>query len=294
MGMFFKALFLGAIAYGAVCLAVFIFQDKLVFHPSKPHAGTPANIGLDYEDVLLTAPGGQGGPDIHGWYLPAPPRSENPATVLFLHGNAGNISHRMQTMTMLHRLGYATLILDYPGFGRSEGRPSEEGTYATAEAGWRHLTEVRNVEPGDIVLFGRSLGAAPALWLAGRTRPAAIIVEASFTSIIDMAMEVYPFLPVRYLARIRYPNQERIASVNAPVLVTHGRGDGTVPFKQGLALFEAAPTPKRFLELEGGHNDGFLATGPVYERVLTGFVAAARGKQDWSELDPAALTRAPR
>lgn len=263
--MILKYIFLAAAVYGGLCLAVFVFQARLVFLPSRAIAATPARVGLDYEDVWLEA---SDGVRIHGWYIPHPqPRG----TLLFFHGNAGNIGDRLESIAIFHRLNLNVLIIDYHGYGKSEGSPGEAESYRDAEAAWRHLVEARSIPPETIALFGRSLGGCVAAWLAARVEPAGLILESTFTSVPDMAAKVYPFLPVRLLARIRLDALASLANVRAPVLVIHSAGDEIVPLAHGRALFDSAPEPKQFLQLRGGHNDGFLVSREVYLAGLSKF-----------------------
>lgn len=264
--MILKYVLLAAAVYGGFCLALFLFQARLVFLPSRTLAASPARIGLDFEDVWLQAADGV---RIHGWFIAhAQPRG----TLLFFHGNAGNIGDRLESIGIFHRLGLNILIIDYHGYGRSEGSPGEEESYSDAEAAWRHLVETRRIPPGEIVIFGRSMGGGVAAWLAARVAPAALILESTFTSVPEMAAKVYPFFPVRLLARIRLDAKAPLADVRAPVLVIHSAEDEIVPLEQGRALFEAAPEPKRFLELRGGHNDGFLVSREIYLAGLSAFM----------------------
>jgi uncharacterized protein len=253
--------------YLALCLMLLLLQSRLVFFPTRALEATPADARLAYEDVWLRTDDGL---RLHGWWVPV---AEPRGTVLFFHGNAGNISHRLVSLRTFHRLGYSTLIFDYRGYGRSEGSPSEAGTYRDAEAAWRHLTEERGIAPETIALFGRSLGGAVAAWLAERHPTGAVILESTFTSVPDLGAELYPFLPVRLLARIRYPTLARMEHLRAPVLVVHSRNDDIIPFHHGRRLWEAAREPKAFLELVGTHNDGFVTTGPRYETELARFLA---------------------
>jgi fermentation-respiration switch protein FrsA (DUF1100 family) len=172
--------------------------------------------------------------------------------VLFCHGNAGNVSHRLDTLQFFRSLGLGTLIFDYRGYGRSDGSPSEKGTYRDAEAAWRHLVEQRQIPPERIVILGRSLGGAVAARLAADQRPGALVVESAFTSVPDLAARMFPVYPVHLLARIRYNTLKWIRRVHCPVLVVHSRDDEMIPFRHGRRLFEAAPEPKEFLELRGG------------------------------------------
>lgn len=255
-------------AYGGLALLLYIFQSHLVFYPEtgREITATPNQVGLAYEDIHLNTSDGIG---LHGWYIPAPqPRG----TVLFLHGNAGNISHRLDSVQMFHRLGYNTLIFDYRGYGNSGGTPTEQGTYRDAETAWRYLIEQRHIPSCRIVLFGESLGGAVAAWLAARQKPAALVIASGFTSVPDFAQHIYPYLPLRWLARIRYDTRENLRSVTAPVLIAHSPQDEIIPFEHGRALFAAANPPKLFLELAGGHNDGFIFTRESWVRVLGDFL----------------------
>ena len=176
---------------------------------------------------------------------------------------------------MFHDLGYASLILDYRGYGRSSGKPSEEGTYLDAAAAWRHATGALGYPAQRIVAFGESLGGAVAAQLASSQRPAALVLASTFTSVPDLGAEIYPWLPVRALARIRYDTRERLATIAAPVLVIHSRGDDIIPFAHGERLFAAARSPKQFLEIAGGHNDGFVFGREAWVTQLAAFLRAA-------------------
>lgn len=264
--MILKLALIAAAIYAGLCLSLFLFQSRLVFLPSRALSATPERIGLQYEDVWLRT---DDGVRIHGWFLP---HAEPRGTLLFFHGNAGNISHRLESMELFHQLGLNTLIVDYHGYGNSEGSPGEAETYLDADAAWRHLTEARGIPAGRIVLFGRSLGAGVAAWLAARAEPAGLILESAFASVPDMAATVYPIFPVRLLARIRYDAEAALGKVRAPVLVIHSAGDEIVPIAQGRRLFAAAGEPKRFLEIRGGHNDGFLVSRDAYVAGLHEFL----------------------
>ena len=254
--------------YSLFALSAYFFQSRLVYFPDPVVAATPQSVGLEFEEVTFTA---RDGIKLHGWYVPS---SDAAPTVLFFHGNAGNISHRLESLLLFHRLRYNTFIFDYRGYGRSAGSPSEEGTYRDAEAAWRYASE--HFAPAErTVLFGRSLGAAVATWLATQEQPAALIVESGFTSVPDLGAEVYPFLPVRLLARIHYDTRARIAQVRCPVLVIHSSEDEIAPYAHGQALFQQANEPKQLLTIRGGHNDGFLLSGDAYLTGIASFVATA-------------------
>ena len=257
-----------AVLYGCVVGLVFLFQSHLVYYPQigREVAVTPREYGLAFEDVEIRTEDGE---RIAGWWVPADaPRG----TVLVFHGNAGNISHRVDYLRMFHGLRYSTLIVDYRGYGRSTGSPSEEGTYRDAIAAWRHLTEVRGVAPSDIVLFGESLGAAVTSWLATHRAPRALVLASAFTSVPDLGAQVYWFLPVRLISRFRYDNLANLGAIEAPVLIAHRRQDEIVPFAHGERLYQAAREPKAFLEMSGGHNDGFIFVREEWVRALAAFL----------------------
>jgi uncharacterized protein len=254
-------------AYLLLALMLALLQSRLVFFPTRALEGTPAQTGLAYQDVWLTT---EDGVRLHGWWVPVEGAL---GTVLFFHGNAGNISHRLVSLHTFHRLGYNTLIFDYRGYGRSDGSPSEKGTYLDADAAWRHLVVERGIPPEQVALFGRSMGGAVAAALAEKQAPGAVILESTFTSIPDLGAELYPWLPVRLLARIRYETLERVPRITAPLLVVHSRDDEVIPFRHGQRIWEAAREPKQFLEISGGHNDGFFTAAPSYEQGIGDFLA---------------------
>jgi hypothetical protein len=271
------ALLTAAGAYGALLLFLYFGQASLLYLPDLPSralSATPADAGLDYETVRLRTEDGVG---LHGWYVPAAtPRG----TLLFFHGNAGNISHRLDSLLIFHRLGLNVLIFDYRGYGQSEGRPDEEGTHRDARAAWRHLTETRGIEGRRIILFGRSLGAALAAWLATEVRPGGLILESAFTSVPDLAADLYWWLPARRLARLQYATRDYLARVACPVLVVHSPQDEIIPYHHGQALYAAARPPKAFLRLRGDHNAGFLLSGADYVGGLDTFLDTHLGRPE--------------
>lgn len=284
--MMLKWALIVALAYGGLVGCVFIAQESLVYFPNmgRQITVTPAAHGLAYEDVAIRTEDGE---TLHAWWLPAPQATG--AVVLF-HGNAGNISHRIDYARMFHRLGYGTLLVDYRGYGKSTGTPSEQGTYRDALASWRWLTDTRGMRGQDIVVFGESLGGAVACWLAARHAPRALVLASTFTSVPDLGSEIYPFLPVRLISRFQYNNLECVPKVDAPVLVIHSPGDDIVPFAHGRRVYEAAREPRQFLEIRGSHNDGFVFMRPEWVEALGGFLERARGRAGGAGL----RRRAPR
>ncbi len=265
-----------AALYALVLAVVYLGQSSMLYLPGLPTralAATPRAIGLSYEEVWLRA---DDDVRLHGWHVPA---AGGRGTLLFFHGNAGNISHRLDSIRLFHDLGLSVLIFDYRGYGRSEGQPDEAGTQRDALAAWRHLTVERGLAPRDIVFFGRSLGAALAAWLATRTEPGALIVESAFTSVPDLAAELYWWLPARRLARFDYATGEYLATVRCPVLVVHSPDDEIIPWRHAEALYAAAREPKALLRLRGGHNEGFLLSGEHYVRGLDDFLAGSLARR---------------
>ena len=241
-------------------------NTKLVYHPTREIELTPADCSIPYENVtLVTADGVK----LNAWYCPAPDNARG--TVLFCHGNGGNISHRIETINVLRGLGMNVLVFDYRGYGRSEGSPSEQGTYLDAEAAWKYLVETKAEKPERIVIHGRSLGGAIAAHLAMLHRPAGLVVESSFYDITELGAELYWFLPVRWLSRVKYRTAEYVKAVGCPVLVIHSRDDGLIPFHHGEKIFAAAHEPKWFLEIHGGHNGGFVESADIYKPAMQKF-----------------------
>lgn len=268
MRLMWQILGMLAAAYAGLAGVLYFSQSSMVYYPEigREIVATPRQAGLDYEDVKLVTADGIA---LHGWFVP---RVDSRCTVLFLHGNAGNISHRLDFLRMFHRLGCSTLIVDYRGYGNNAGKPSEQGTYQDAEAAWRHLTEIRKIPSDTIVLFGESLGGAVAAWLATRHRPGALVIASGFTSVPDLAAKFYPFLPVRRLSRFDYDTRSYLRAVEAPVFIAHSPDDEIIPFQHGRALYEAANAPKQFLELGGGHNEGFIFARDSWVQALGEFL----------------------
>jgi uncharacterized protein len=274
-----RALLIIAGGYLALVGLMFLTQHSLLYLPNLPGralTATPEAIGLSYEDVTLTT---EDGVALHGWWLPG----ETETTLLFFHGNAGNISHRLQSLRQFRSLGLSVLIIDYRGYGQSDGRPGEQGTYQDARAAWRHVTEQRGVAPRDVVVFGRSLGGAIAAWLAAEKSPGALIVEGAFTSIPDLGQELYWYLPVRWLSRFDYPTREFVARTDSPVLIVHSRDDELARFHHGEALYEAARGTRQLLALRGSHNEASVLDEARYLGGIGDFLAA----QGLAVMDPA-------
>jgi pimeloyl-ACP methyl ester carboxylesterase len=264
-------------------VTMLLLERKLIYFPQRAHDVRPGDLGLAFEDLRLTT---EDGVAIHAFYLPPP--GEPRWTVLFAHGNAGNVSHRLDRALLLQaRLGAAVLLFDYRGYGRSEGSPDEEGTYRDARAAHRWLVEEKRLPPERLVLFGESLGSAVALDLALSRPCRALVLESPFASIPAMARAVYPFLPLWPLVRTRYDNEAKARRLGVPLLVLHGERDEVVPFAQGRRVFEAAPGEKRFFAIpRAGHNDTYVAGGEAYWDAIRDFLGESRPARSAGRAEP--------
>jgi len=246
------------IAFGAV---LYIMQPKFLYSPVREVFNTPAELGLDFEDVVFKSADGL---DLSGWYISA---KNSKLTVLFCHGNGGNIGHRLDSINIFHNLGLNCFIFDYRGYGNSPGKPSEEGTYTDAMSAYKWLTEEKKTPAKDIIIFGRSLGGTIAAQLASKVEARALVVESAFTSYVDIGKEYYLYMPVRWFAKFAYRTIDYVRDVHCPIMLIYSRNDEVVPYKFGLELYEAANEPKEFIEIFGGHNDCFIVSGEIYTEV---------------------------
>ncbi|MHC4842384.1 MAG: alpha/beta hydrolase [Planctomycetota bacterium] len=246
------------IAYTVMALAIFFLQSHFVYFPTLELEYTPQDIGLDFEDITFET---EDGIKLNAWYIPAPNAE---FTILFCHGNGGNISHRLDSINLFNQLEFNCFIFDYRGYGLSEGNPSEQGTYIDARAAYQWLLDIKNIQRTNIIIFGRSLGASIASHLATKIQPRTLVIESAFTSVVDMGKKLYPYLPIRWFARFNYSTIDHIKNVECPVMVIHSPEDEIIPYQFGLELFEAANEPKEFVEISGTHNDGFITSGVVY------------------------------
>ena len=256
-------LFVGVllVTYLALATMLYFMQPKFLYSPMREVFSTPAELGLDFENVIFKTTDGL---DLNGWYIPV---KDPNLTLLFCHGNGGNIAHRLDSINIFHNLGLNCFIFDYRGYGNSEGKPSEEGTYTDVMAAYNWLIEEKKTPAKNIIIFGRSLGGTIAAQLAGRVEVRALVIESAFTSYVDMGKEYYPYMPVKWFARFAYRTIDYIKEVRCPVMLIYSGNDEVVPFKFGLVLYEAANEPKEFIEIFGGHNDCFLVSGEIYTEV---------------------------
>jgi fermentation-respiration switch protein FrsA (DUF1100 family) len=251
-----------------------LLVNRFIYYPDPYWVVKPEDLGLKGEAVWLSP---EPGVRLHAWFFPQPqPFQQDPvkkplATLLFCHGNAGNVSHRLGNVAFLLRAGFQVLLFDYRGYGASSGRPSEQGLYRDAAAAWAHLIERKDAAGVPRVIFGRSLGGAVAVELATRVQAEGLIVESTFTSLLSLARVSFPF-PLPPLP-VKYDSLSKIRRLQMPLLVIHGERDALIPVSEGQALFEAAPEPKAWYIIAGaGHNDTYLAGGDAYFQRLVAFV----------------------
>ena len=228
------------------------FEHSQVYHPDRVLTATGAELGRPFENVLFKS---SDGAELHGWFFPA--NTNSPRThlaMLVCHGNAGNIGHRLDTCAALLTTGVNVFVFDYRGYGRSQGRPSEEGTYRDVVAAYEWLRQ-RGFPGTNIVAFGESLGGGVAAELAVREPVGGLVLQSTFTSIPDIGAELFPWLPVRWLGKIQYDTRAKLSRLKVPVLVMHSRADEMIPFHHGQRNIAAANEPKLFWELTGDHNN---------------------------------------
>lgn len=275
--MIYERVIFGIIAIVVVIAATYLFsalykflnQSSFVYHPKKEIVATPDSIGLNFQDIIFKASNGN---DLSGWFVPV---KKSKKVLLLLHGNGGNISTRLNFLDYFcKQLKISTFIIDYQGYGKSQGRPNETGTYLDAKAAWDYLTGFMKIERGDIIIFGRSLGGPIASWLAGKVDPGALILDSTFTSIKDIAAHIYPLLPVKKIFRFDYSTISHLKKIRCPVLVIHSREEDYIPFSHGEKLFEAANEPKYFLEIKGTHGNNYIESKKDYLEGIGSFISA--------------------
>jgi fermentation-respiration switch protein FrsA (DUF1100 family) len=250
-----------AAVYLGLSVLLFLTQSRVLYQPSRGYDSKPEDYHLEYEPVTLSTPDGQ---SLAAWFVPAEGAEQ---TILFCHGNAGNISHRLDTLKMFHELGLNCLIVDYRGYGQSSGKPTEKGTLIDVLVGFQWLIEEKGIRPEQIILFGRSLGGRIAAMIAKDVHPGGLVLESAFTSFDDVGAHYYPWLPVRLFSRFDYNTLEAVRQVTCPVLVIHSPDDEIIPYKFGQQIYDAAPEPKQFAELKGTHNEGIYDNGSLYKQI---------------------------
>lgn len=266
--------------YIAICAFVFIGQSRYLYYPDPDIGLTPSYYNLCHENVFLKTDDEE---NIHGWFVHSTnnsnvktltrPDTSNTVTVLFCHGNAGNIGDRVYSIKTFCDLGLDVFIFDYRGYGRSSGTASEQGTYRDAWAAWRYLVDEKGISPDRILIFGRSLGGAVAAWLAEKVNPGMLVLESTFTSVPDMARHMFPFLPSKFLCRFKYNTIDVIAKIRCPVIIAHSQDDEMIPIQHGKRLFERAAQPKKLVLMNGTHNSGGIDADSSYKSILAGYIS---------------------
>ena len=249
-------------------------EKRLIFHPDKSNdSTTPDAYGIEYDDVTFRT---EDGLDLNGWFVPGKKSSLDADlhTLLWFHGNSGNINRRLDNIKMLHdRVPVNVFIFDYRQYGKSEGKISEQGTYIDARAALAYLQSRNDINNEKIIFFGRSLGSAVAVELAVKEKCCALVLETPFTSIKEMGEKLYPFLPFTFFLRTKYDSLSKIRDIKVPTLIMHGDKDELVPIEQGKMLYEKANGPKKFYTIPGAmHNDTHIVGGEEYFDVIRDFV----------------------
>lgn len=247
---------------GAVFFVRYL-EKTVIFYPESELTTTPKDFDLLYEDVWFESQSLR----LHGWWVAHP---QSRATVLYCHGNAGNISDRASKVKAFYDLGLSVFIFDYRGYGQSEGVPTENGLYADTAAAFEILKSYQKIEQ-PVLIYGASLGGVPAIDLASREKVDGLIIDASFPNAYSMAQRMYSFIPEFFLA-VKMPSDKKIQEVKIPKLFFHSREDDMVPFNLGQQLFDIAPEPKRFVILQGGHVDGHVDDPQNYRQALEEFL----------------------
>ncbi len=260
------------VAYWLLGVILYYMQPAFMYTPVRDVPYSPDELGLDFEQVTFRTSDRL---HLSGWFIPAPGAE---FTVLFCHGNGGNMMHRLDSINIFYNLGVNCFIFDYRGYGNSDGKPTEQGTYIDVRAACRWLTKKKGIPRDKVIVFGRSLGGSIAAYLASKVKVRALVIESTFTSYVDIGRKFYPYMPVRWFARFSYRTIDYIKKVRCPVLVIHSRSDEVVPFEFGLELYETADEPKEFVEIFGGHNDGFLVSNEIYRNAWTKWLNSLKGR----------------
>jgi alpha-beta hydrolase superfamily lysophospholipase len=240
-------------------------HDEFMYMPLGEIGTTPGDLGLEYEEVTFKT---QDGETLFAWYIP----KENASyVVLFCHGNGGNVGHYAQNYRILHNSGFEVFPFDYRGFGKSTGEPTEKGTYLDAKAAWDYLTQERGIPPERIIIYGKSLGGPIASWLGMRVTPAALIVESSFANFVDLVDDFLFILPVGLMSDFDYPTVEYVNRSTSPVLVIHSEDDRKIQDHHGKRIYKAAPEPKEYLSINGGHRDCYYESEKKYSEGIEAF-----------------------
>ncbi len=249
-----------------IFLFIKYYEKKLIFHPFKELETNPSSIGLKYEDIYLVT---KDKVKIHGWFIPI---NSNSKTILFFHGNAGNISHRIDIIEMLSKLGMNVFIIDYRGYGKSKGKPSEKGIYIDALSSYEYLINQKKINPDDIIVYGKSIGTTAAVDLSSKVNISKLIVDSGLTSAKEMSKIIMPYVPAGLFLSVKFDSINKIEKINCPKLIIHSVDDEIIPFSMGQKLFKKAGQPKQFYESTGGHNDFLYLNKNKISKTLEKFI----------------------
>ena len=268
-------LILFLLVVGGAYLRLRIYEQRVAFNPSATLTKTPRDIDLPFDNVVVTA---SDGVTVHGWLIPQPPGEDpgptnsSPPTLLFLHGGDGNISDRLGKIRFFHDIGLDVFIIDYRGYGRSGGSPSEDGLTADALAARSYLVDQRGVKPEWLYIYGEDLGAAVAIALVTKAPAAGLITEGATASIIEKIGQDWPLIPWQYLFRDKFDSLSRIGDVHIPVLLIHSSDDDVVSFNDSRRLFALAHEPRELVEIHGSHKDALVNSFDAYYDAVSRFV----------------------
>ena len=260
---------IGFVVWVVMFVYIKYLEKKSVFYPDNEVLNSPEDIGLKYENVYFyTADNIK----LHGWFIPS---ENNNFTILYCHGNAGNISWRLDIVRILHQAGWSVFIFDWRGYGKSEGSPSETGLYKDTEAAYNYLVNIKKIPPFKIILYGRSLGSVPAIKLASQLKEGYLIIEGGFSCGVDVAKTILPFLPkflLKMLMGVKFEASNYIKKTSIPKLIIHSKDDEVIPFRLGKILFEQALPPKEFYCTSGTHNSAIFSNSQQHILKIKKFI----------------------
>lgn len=259
-----KTALITSITIGLLLLFLRYIETRTLFYPTKEITAFPDRANLEYKDVYFKT---SDNIKINGWFIPC---KDSKFLILFCHGNAGNISHRIGKVKFFHELGCSVFIIDYRGYGKSEGRASEAGFYKDAEAAYKYLLS-QGISTEQIIGYGESIGGAVIVDLASKDEMKAIILDSTLTSVRDMIKSTYSFIPY-WVFSSRFDSERKIKSIKVPKLIIHSINDEIVPFQLGTKLYEAAFEPKEFLKIYGGHNSNFYESEGILKEKVGNFL----------------------
>ncbi|NUM55950.1 MAG: alpha/beta hydrolase [Candidatus Hydrogenedentes bacterium] len=263
-----RALVLFAVVVVVFYVVFFFAQQPLIYQSAREVTRTPGDFGWAFENIVMPV----NGETTTGWYLPM----ENArGTILLCHGNGGNVGSHLDVTRLFREMNFSVLIFDYGSYGESTGSPSEERVYADAKAMWDYLTKQRSLPPDSIIIWGQSFGGAAACDLASKVRPAALVLESTFTSMADAAFSNFPYFPADWFLRSHFRCIDKIGKVQSPVLIIHSIDDTQYPIAHGKALYARAPEPKHFIETRGDHYDT-VPPKSRYRPQIESFLTSAR------------------